>query len=101
MSRIRAFLTGARTAWIVLVLAGIAGVLLLATAPSGEGAAPTAGLGDQVESARADAIAEGLQDETATSGLIVFQGENPLDEEQLGQLEERAAALAELSTADR
>jgi RND superfamily putative drug exporter len=99
--QIRAFLTGARTAWIVLVLGVLGGGALLATAPAGEGGAPTAGLGDQVESARADAIAEGLQDEGSTSGLVVFQGEEEFDQGQLAELEQRAADLTELSTADR
>jgi RND superfamily putative drug exporter len=101
MSAIRAFLTNARTAWIVLVLAVLGGGALLATAPSSDGGAPTAGLGEQIESARADAIAEGLQEEDATSGLLVFEGEAAFDDEQLAALEERAADLTELSTADR
>jgi putative drug exporter of the RND superfamily len=101
MGAIRAFLTNARTAWIVLLLAIVGGGVVIATAPSGEAGAPTAGLGDQVESARADAIAEGLQDEDETSGLIVFSGDNAFDADQLAEVEERAADLTELSTADR
>jgi putative drug exporter of the RND superfamily len=101
MNRIRVFLTNARTAWIVLVLAVLGGGALLATAPSGEGGAPTAGLGEQVESARADALAEGLQDEDSTSVLVVFEGENAFGNDERAELEERAAELTELSTADR
>jgi RND superfamily putative drug exporter len=101
MDAIRVFLTSARTAWIVVLLAVLGGAALLAAAPAGDGGAPTAGLGDQVESARADAVAERLQDADATSGLVVFEGDHAFDAGRLAELERRAADLAALSTADR
>ena len=101
MNAVRDFLTSARTAWIVLILAVLGGGALLATSPEGSAEAPTAGLGADVESTRAAQLAEGLEDEDTTSGLLVFQAEGELTAEQLATLEQNAADLTELSSAER
>jgi putative drug exporter of the RND superfamily len=100
MRAVRSFVTSARTAWIVLLLAVLGGGALLASTPSGSEEAPRTGLGEDVESSRAAELADRLQTENATSAIVVFEADDEFDTATLAELEDRAADLAELSSAD-
>ncbi|MFC4225050.1 efflux RND transporter permease subunit [Lysinibacter cavernae] len=73
MKRIVNVVTGKRTSWIVLVVAGLlsAAIFALGSGSAGE-TSPGVGLGDSVESARVAALQQELPGANETSAILVY-----------------------------
>jgi RND superfamily putative drug exporter len=94
------FVSGRRTAWAVLVATAVAVALLFALLPTREGeAAPPSGVPGSSQSAEVTALLERFPSSDTTVGILVFsRGGDALDASDLAAIDERAAALADLST---
>src|SRR5690554_1172474 len=102
MHSIRRIITGSRTSWIVLVLFAIGAGVLLSLNTSEAQTAPATGLPASAESARVAELREQLPSADTTSALVVFEREgDELTDADLTAIEERAADLTDLSSADR
>jgi RND superfamily putative drug exporter len=94
------FVSGRRTAWAVLVATAVAVALLFALLPTREGeAAPPSGVPGSSQSAEVTALLERFPSSDTTVGILIFsRGGDALDASDLAAIDERAAALADLST---
>jgi len=94
------FVSGPRAAWAVLAATAVAVALLFAFLPSSEGdAAPPSGVPASSQSAEVTALLERFPSADTTVGILVFShGGDTLDADDLAAIDERAGALADLST---
>ena len=102
MTTIARFLSGRLTAWITLGLSVVVVGLLFALVPAGESDSfPDAGLPETTESARVAALLDEFPSADATVGILVWdrEGDAELTDDDLSAIADRAAALADLSTA--
>lgn len=101
MERIRQFISGRKTSWIVLVVFAIASVALLAFGGKGSETAPGNGLPDTAESAKVAALQETLPGADSTAALLVFSRDGAkLTDADTAAIAKRATALTSLSSGD-
>ena len=99
MRAVRRFLTSAKTSWVVLVAAlAVAGLVFGFGSGSSGDSAPGNGLPDSAESVRAADAAAGLPAADTTSALLAYsRGGEPVSDDDLAVVAERAESLADLS----
>lgn len=92
--------SGHRTAWAVLAATAVAVALLFALLPASEGdAAPPSGVPETSQSAEVTALLKRFPSADTTVGIVVFRhGGDRLDAADLAAVDDRASALADLST---
>jgi RND superfamily putative drug exporter len=102
MTTIARFLSGRLTAWLTLGLSVVVVGLLFALVPAGESDSfPDAGLPATTESARVAALLDEFPSADATVGILVWDRNDgaELTDDDLAAIGDRAASLADLSTA--
>jgi RND superfamily putative drug exporter len=98
MERIAAFLSGRRSAWLVLFGGFVVVGALFALLPQpGSGTTPTTGLPASAESQRVAALLKGFPGADRTVAIVVFDREAGLTARDRAAVAARAAALAERS----
>ena len=103
MHTIRQFITGARTSWMILVLAaaGIAALMVWGNGSAGATSVGT-GLPDSAESAQVARLQESLPSANSTAALVIYtRDDQKLSTEDLSAIADRGQQLARFSTADR
>ncbi|NRD25208.1 MMPL family transporter [Frigoribacterium sp. VKM Ac-2836] len=100
MRTLARIVSGHRTAWAVLAATAVAVALLFAVLPASEGdAAPPSGVPDTSQSAQVTDLLSRFPSADTTVGILVFRhGGDRLDDLDLAAIDDRAGALAELST---
>ena len=103
MTAIWRFISGRRTAWIVLVGTIVAVGLLFSLLPKNAGAEfPSTGLPASSQAAQVDAALAKLPSADQTAAILVWsRGDSPLTTADRTAITERTTALGELSTAPR
>ncbi len=99
MKKITEFVSGKRTSWIVLVLAGLAASLIFALGSglSGE-TSPGSGLPDSAESSKVSELQKNLPGADSTSAIVVFSRDGKtLTAEDIQAVGESAKALSEFA----
>ncbi|QNE47252.1 MMPL family transporter [Glaciihabitans sp. INWT7] len=103
MTAIWRFISGRRTAWIVLVGTIVAVGLLFSLLPKNSGDSfPSTGLPSSSQAARVDAALAKFPSAEQTAAILVWsRGDSTLTAADRGAITSRATALGELSTAPR
>ena len=101
MNQLRRFVSGRKTAWIVVVLFAIGSAFLMANSEAASNAPVGTGLAESVESARVAALQEKLGSADTTTAIVVFHRDGKqLTKMDLSAIDERGAQLAPLSSSE-
>ncbi|MWV48434.1 MMPL family transporter [Rathayibacter sp. VKM Ac-2803] len=99
MSPLALLVRSRRRAWITVLAAVVAVGALLALLPSGgESGFPQSGLPDSAPSAKVAALLEEFPSADATAGVVLWNRDSGLTDDDTAAIGERAAELATLST---